>query len=417
MTNGTSQGLFIVVAIIIFGIFVLISYILFKDTIKTSLSAIFTDSLGQVEGTSKNEDDSSPIFKFDSSTGEIKGFKEGYATSEDTLIIPEEINGKAVTKISDGAFKEEQFKKLVLPDGIVEIGEEAFYNSPLEEANLDDATIVGKDAFYNSTFLEKKSTLDFSLSSTNTSQMLILDGNLLDFLNPLNTIKGNNNLNQGKKVFIFSNENHDYVNGTINESYNYSMNYSSNYKNGNEPKYQRLDASNFLNIASDDFTLENINYLKDYLSNNKGNLKFSKDAKFIIRVSQEDVKIKTIKINGKEVSESNIDVINKDNGKAIYIDGSYFQGVQPAISSGSSIGFRLNSDEEILVSNIENNNTIKSTTLDYLGKRYNRTNSDGYNVSYTYSFPVEIESVGGMKYSFDLAYSLNFNLGFNFGAK
>lgn len=47
MTNGTSQGLFIVIAVIIFGIFVLISYILFKDTMKTSLTAIFTDSLEQ----------------------------------------------------------------------------------------------------------------------------------------------------------------------------------------------------------------------------------------------------------------------------------------------------------------------------------------------------------------------------------
>lgn len=47
MTNGTSQGLFIVISVIIFGIFVLISYILFKDTMKTSLTAIFTDSLEQ----------------------------------------------------------------------------------------------------------------------------------------------------------------------------------------------------------------------------------------------------------------------------------------------------------------------------------------------------------------------------------
>lgn len=40
MTNGTSQGLFVVVGIIIFGIFVLISYILFKDTLKPTLSGI-----------------------------------------------------------------------------------------------------------------------------------------------------------------------------------------------------------------------------------------------------------------------------------------------------------------------------------------------------------------------------------------
>lgn len=49
MTNGTSQGLFVIVAIVIFGIFVLISYILFKDNLKPSLSTIFTDSLNQTQ--------------------------------------------------------------------------------------------------------------------------------------------------------------------------------------------------------------------------------------------------------------------------------------------------------------------------------------------------------------------------------
>ncbi|HBC1835942.1 TPA: leucine-rich repeat domain-containing protein, partial [Enterococcus faecalis] len=47
MTNGTSQGLFIIVAIIIFGIFIAIGYLLFRDTLKPSLSTIFTDSLEQ----------------------------------------------------------------------------------------------------------------------------------------------------------------------------------------------------------------------------------------------------------------------------------------------------------------------------------------------------------------------------------
>lgn len=49
MTNGSSQGLFVIVAVVIFGIFVLISYVLFKDTLKPSLSTIFTDGLEQSE--------------------------------------------------------------------------------------------------------------------------------------------------------------------------------------------------------------------------------------------------------------------------------------------------------------------------------------------------------------------------------
>ncbi|EGO7767524.1 TPA: hypothetical protein IUX45_002841 [Enterococcus faecalis] len=49
MTEGASQGLFVIVAIVIFGIFVLISYVLFKDTLKPSLANIFTDGLEQAE--------------------------------------------------------------------------------------------------------------------------------------------------------------------------------------------------------------------------------------------------------------------------------------------------------------------------------------------------------------------------------
>ena len=49
MTDGASQGLYVIVAVVIFGIFVLISYGLFRDTLKPSLSNIFTDSLEQAE--------------------------------------------------------------------------------------------------------------------------------------------------------------------------------------------------------------------------------------------------------------------------------------------------------------------------------------------------------------------------------
>lgn len=49
MTEGANQGLFVIIAVVIFGIFVLISYVLFKDTLKPSLANIFTDGLEQAE--------------------------------------------------------------------------------------------------------------------------------------------------------------------------------------------------------------------------------------------------------------------------------------------------------------------------------------------------------------------------------
>lgn len=49
MTDGGSQGLFVIVAVVIFGIFVLISYILFRDTMKPSLARIYCDAFAKVE--------------------------------------------------------------------------------------------------------------------------------------------------------------------------------------------------------------------------------------------------------------------------------------------------------------------------------------------------------------------------------
>ena len=44
MTDGASQGLFVIVAVVIFGIFVLIAYLLFRDTLKDSLDGIFKNA-------------------------------------------------------------------------------------------------------------------------------------------------------------------------------------------------------------------------------------------------------------------------------------------------------------------------------------------------------------------------------------
>lgn len=51
MTNGSSQGLFVIVAVVIFGIFVAISYSLFRDQLSPSLASIFIESTEQVTNT------------------------------------------------------------------------------------------------------------------------------------------------------------------------------------------------------------------------------------------------------------------------------------------------------------------------------------------------------------------------------
>ena len=48
MTEGSNQGLFVIISIVIFGIFVSMVYLLFGDNLKPTLSSIFTDSVENV---------------------------------------------------------------------------------------------------------------------------------------------------------------------------------------------------------------------------------------------------------------------------------------------------------------------------------------------------------------------------------
>lgn len=49
MTDGASQGLFVIVAVVIFGIFVLIAYLIFRDQLKGALEGIFTKAIAEAE--------------------------------------------------------------------------------------------------------------------------------------------------------------------------------------------------------------------------------------------------------------------------------------------------------------------------------------------------------------------------------
>lgn len=65
------------------------------------------------------------------------------------IIIPSVYNGRAVTKIADGAFKFHNINFVVIPNSIIEIGEEAFWGcSKLIDADIPSSvTKIGKDAF------------------------------------------------------------------------------------------------------------------------------------------------------------------------------------------------------------------------------------------------------------------------------
>ena len=200
MTNGASQGLFVIVAVVIFGIFVLISYMLFRDNLKPSLSSIFTDSLEQVEKNLNGENDGNINGGND---GNITGgaentvryvlLREAYDTHSDiyaevkdnetggvTIIgvsktadgeyikdnnyssplgltgeisFDKKINGKNITEIEDGVFQYSTFTGDFNAPNVTSIGEYAFLISNFSgEFNAPKLTSIGENALSDSTF-------------------------------------------------------------------------------------------------------------------------------------------------------------------------------------------------------------------------------------------------------------------------
>ncbi|MGF2057823.1 leucine-rich repeat domain-containing protein [Enterococcus innesii] len=207
MTNGTSQGLFIVVAIIIFGIFTLTSYVLFKDNLKPTLANIFTNGFNQantalnkgsiLENNINTDESNSTIYNNQlyvkirekneaknetevwvlleelkdgtyaikasgidntSPNYDIQGYSTGLSGSSSMtgdLILPDTINGKKITLIKESAFYFSKFNgQLTLPKYLQSIEACAFgYSNFRGSLTLPDSLqSIGNNAFECSEF-------------------------------------------------------------------------------------------------------------------------------------------------------------------------------------------------------------------------------------------------------------------------
>lgn len=85
-------------------------------------------------------------------TGDENNIKilKSYNDSEvDTLIIPEQINGKNVVEINKSAYEKVTANKIVLPNYLIKIGNGAFYSSKIKEIEFNDKLVIIDDgAFY-----------------------------------------------------------------------------------------------------------------------------------------------------------------------------------------------------------------------------------------------------------------------------
>lgn len=215
MTDGSSQGLFVIIAVVIFGIFCVIAYMLFGDKLKNGMNTIFGDSLEQatenlneVKNVSsyktesnqlyvKMKDDLYLIFFKDSDTyvrliassSDGTNFSSSGSTlnSDTTLVLPDKVDGLNVEELNSGIFASAKFNgELLLPKYLRKIGDSAFVNSEFtgKFQAPETLTYIGAYAFNSSNFtsISELSNIQYILDSAFYSSKfegkLILSGKL-----------------------------------------------------------------------------------------------------------------------------------------------------------------------------------------------------------------------------------------------
>ena len=184
MDVGSNKSLFTLLTVVIFGIFLSISYWLFQAELPNVLASVID---GVKSGTVLKLDENLNLpnaesdFLFEPSTGTILG----YVGERKSIVIPDEIDGVVVEHIGDnafyggkqitsvefpssvktigsGSFREQDITNLFLPDTIQSIGVDAFRSSNLISVILPtNLTILEERVFYNTfiTSIELPSTL------------------------------------------------------------------------------------------------------------------------------------------------------------------------------------------------------------------------------------------------------------------
>ena len=168
MTDGTSQGLFIVVAIVIFGIFVVLAYILFEDTLSPTMANMFSVATEQAtKNLTKFTDEK--YFVFDKDTRTITNYLQNLEDAPTDIAIPEYIDGVPVEHIQGGAFFYKNLTSVKFPRTLKTIGDPtdgnatqtvlgsgAFEGNMLTEVVFpNNITYVGIDAFASNRNLER----------------------------------------------------------------------------------------------------------------------------------------------------------------------------------------------------------------------------------------------------------------------
>jgi hypothetical protein len=136
MDTGSNKSLYTLIAVVVFGIFLSLSYWMFQDNLKGVLADVMdraseTTSIKEKESFLVETD--SKNLSFNASTGTILSYD---VSGGKDVIIPKVINGVEVTGIGPSAFSEVPLNSVFLPDTITFIGTNAFWDCGLKSIRL-----------------------------------------------------------------------------------------------------------------------------------------------------------------------------------------------------------------------------------------------------------------------------------------
>ena len=152
MDNASNKGLYTLIAVVVFGIFLSLSYYLFQDQMKGVIATVLDKTSQSVDRKLySNLESTSPYFFGTVITAQGTLTITSYDTSGGlAIIIPSEINGIPVTAIATDAFKNKGLTSVEIPNSVTSIGYAAFLNNQLTSVVIPNSvTSIGNSAFYN----------------------------------------------------------------------------------------------------------------------------------------------------------------------------------------------------------------------------------------------------------------------------
>lgn len=192
MESGSNKSLYTLLAIIVFGIFLSLSYFMFQDQLSNVLASVFVDGSsiisGKLDYTLATKTAEKYFTSIDNGDGTCK--LTSYIGPDADLVIPETVNGKIVVEIADQFYNRPllpnpssavKLKSLLLPNTIKRIGRYAFRDNNIKNLVLPE----GIELIANSAFeLNNTETVQLPNSLTSLGNWVFYGNNLKELTIP-----------------------------------------------------------------------------------------------------------------------------------------------------------------------------------------------------------------------------------------